>query len=519
MISDLPTPSFVPLRYKPGNLGTWSGHLAFAHDLIAAMQPGLIVELGTHWGESYFTFCQSVFQNGIDCLCYAVDHWQGEEHAGFYGEDVFNNVKQYNDSHYKGFSYLLRTSFDMAAEHFADESIDLLHIDGLHTYEAVRHDFQTWFPKVKPGGIILMHDISVRHANFGVWRLWSELTQQYRDTFAFHQCWGLGVLRKDNQAGDQPPLLSALFNSSPAVAERLRRHYVMYTVYLEQTQGLIKPAEKEAKAAEQQKPVAETTKVQVYLFGESGYSEDASVSESVPFNKWSEISLLLPAGNHGGPLRIDPADAIAAIDFRRITLREEPSGAVLFSAEKADDFRNFTLSDSVVRFYSDFPYSLLSYSTDPSFLLPPDWRSDRELRLELEMRVTASLTATADALRSHSAAGGPAEPSNEEIARLQQVASTAGQKAAEAQSALAGAEAREREAWQQVRALQELLGAAEDRARDETERAIALSAYERDFRMAQQLLDAERAARLSMEQSKSWTITKPLRNLMDSLKR
>ena len=195
LLDDLPTPSFVPLRYRPGNLGTWSGHLSFANDLIASIRPSMIVELGTHWGEAYFSFCQSVFQNGLNTLCYAIDHWHGEEHAGFYGEEVYQDVKQFNEAHYRGFSYLLRTGFDEAVHQFSDSSIDLLHIDGLHTYEAVSNDFRTWYPKVKPGGIIMIHDIAVRHVDFGVWRLWNELTTEFAQTFSFNHWWGLGVLR------------------------------------------------------------------------------------------------------------------------------------------------------------------------------------------------------------------------------------------------------------------------------------------------------------------------------------
>src|SRR5271167_4640646 len=158
----LPESRFLPRRYKPRNVGEWSGHLAFASDLIVATQPELIVELGTHWGEAYFTFCQTVEEHGLSCLCYAVDHWLGDEHAGRYGEEVFDEVQRYNERYYKNFSNLIRTSFDDAVSQFGDGSISLLHIDGLHTYEAVSHDFRTWLPKVKPGGIVLIHDICVR---------------------------------------------------------------------------------------------------------------------------------------------------------------------------------------------------------------------------------------------------------------------------------------------------------------------------------------------------------------------
>jgi len=41
---------------------------------------------------------------------------------------------------------------------FPDQSLDFLHIDASHTYEDVLLDLQMWVPKVKPGGVIALHD-------------------------------------------------------------------------------------------------------------------------------------------------------------------------------------------------------------------------------------------------------------------------------------------------------------------------------------------------------------------------
>jgi len=253
-ILNLPPPSFVPRRYRPGNLGNWSAHLAFACDLIAATQPKLIVELGTHWGESYFGFCQSVAEHGLDSLCYAVDHWLGDAHAERYGEEVYEDVRQYNEAHYKSFSYLLRTSFDEALVQFQDGSIDLLHIDGLHTYEAASHDFRTWLPKVRPGGIVLLHDITVRHADFGIWLLWNEIKAEFPETFEFHHSWGLGVVRKPGGDAPQSTLLQALFCSTDSTQERIRRLYVIYGSHLENV--LTRPNQRPAETQSTQQEAA-----------------------------------------------------------------------------------------------------------------------------------------------------------------------------------------------------------------------------------------------------------------------
>ena len=110
----LPARTFRPRRYRPGNVASWSGHLPFAHDLIAAVRPSLLVELGTHYGESYFAMCQAVQENAVSCKCYAIDTWKGDEHAGSYDESVFEEVNEYNEDNYAAFSKLLRTTFDAA---------------------------------------------------------------------------------------------------------------------------------------------------------------------------------------------------------------------------------------------------------------------------------------------------------------------------------------------------------------------------------------------------------------------
>jgi GT2 family glycosyltransferase len=189
---------FKVSTFSPDSLQSpdaWVGHLPFAAWIIGEVSPSIFVELGTHSGNSYFSFCQSVLDNSLSTKCYAVDTWQGDEHAGHYGEDIFTVVSAYHQAHYTGFSRLLRMSFDDAVTYFSDGSIELLHIDGLHTYNAVRHDFETWLPKLAPGAVVLLHDTNVRERDFGVWRLWEELRALYPNHLDFLHSHGLGVLQ------------------------------------------------------------------------------------------------------------------------------------------------------------------------------------------------------------------------------------------------------------------------------------------------------------------------------------
>ena len=191
----LETASFTPYSLQVPN--AWCGHLPFAAWLVRILEPKIFVELGTHSGNSYFSFCQSAKESNLAAKCYAVDTWQGDEHAGNYGDEVFHQVNDHNQAHYAGFSRLFKMKFDEAMSHFADGSIELLHIDGLHTYEAVKHDFETWLPKLASGAVVLFHDINVRERGFGVWKFWEELQPHYQNNIEFLHSHGLGVLQLD----------------------------------------------------------------------------------------------------------------------------------------------------------------------------------------------------------------------------------------------------------------------------------------------------------------------------------
>jgi glycosyltransferase involved in cell wall biosynthesis len=219
----LTSDDLAPLFWVPKRTqSAWDGHIPFAHWLVHVARPRTLVELGTHTGVSYSAFCNAVARSRTETKCFAVDAWKGDKHSGFYGEEIFDDFRQFNDQNFGNFSTLLRTEFDVAVEQFEDGEIDVLHIDGLHTYEAVRHDFETWLPKLSPQAVVLLHDTNERRDDFGVWRFWSELKDRY-PAFEFLHSHGLGVLCVGRSPPGQVMALCSL--ESEELIDAIRRRF------------------------------------------------------------------------------------------------------------------------------------------------------------------------------------------------------------------------------------------------------------------------------------------------------
>ena len=183
---------------------SWHGHQKFAIHLMGALKPRVMVELGVHNGDSFFSFCQGTEVFKLSTKLYGIDTWKGDPIAGFYGEEVFSkfmkevltNWQSHNET--DPLVVIYRNSFDESLKNFELSEIDLLHIDGRHDYQSVSHDFNLWLPKVSNTGIILLHDI---HADkFGhssihneVPRFWKEIKKNFV-TDEFTHSWGLGII-------------------------------------------------------------------------------------------------------------------------------------------------------------------------------------------------------------------------------------------------------------------------------------------------------------------------------------
>ena len=205
-----------PRRFTP--FSAWHEHIPFAMFLVDLLKPKVIVELGTHYGDSYCTFCQAVQELRLETRCYAVDTWKGDSQTGFYGPEVLADLRAHHDPLYGSYSRLIQSTFDEARPHFKPGTIDLLHIDGYHTYDQVQHDFDNWVPFLSPQGMILLHDINVMEHDFGIRRFWDEIKARYPH-FEFVHGHGLGVL---SVGRNQPPAIREFLEASEKDTDALR---------------------------------------------------------------------------------------------------------------------------------------------------------------------------------------------------------------------------------------------------------------------------------------------------------
>jgi hypothetical protein len=382
--ADLPSRHFAPQIY---GLGAWTDHVHFAYDLVARLRPRMLVELGTDRGESYFAFCQSAAENQTGSRCFAVDHWRGDSHAGLYDETTFEQVAAHNREHYESFSRLLRMDFEEPLSHFADESVDVLHLDGLHTEEAVRRDLDFWLPKLRPGGLLLLHDVAVRRDGFGVGKVWDELFAGGK-SFVFPIGPGLGVWQKPQAATLPTPLESLL--AGPSAARESLVDYYQRAAHALQSQI----AQSWRDGSIRQTPFAQQTVIQVFFSTDGSHREEDSIYARIGHDEWKTVNIPLPAGAAAGGLRIDFVSAFTTIDLAEVGVRSQTSNLPLFHADEPSEFGLIRVAGEAERVEHPSFLRIKITGIDPQLFLPPATAEEAAEPLELTLRICVHFATT-----------------------------------------------------------------------------------------------------------------------------
>lgn len=123
----------------------------------------IAVEIGSYLGASSIYIANGLKKVSESAL-YCIDTWQNDAMSEG-NRDTYSLFKK-NTQRYESIITPLRGSSEEVGKGF-DRAIDFLFVDGDHSYEGVKLDVDSWFDKVKPGGIVAFHDIG-----------WSEGVQQ-----------------------------------------------------------------------------------------------------------------------------------------------------------------------------------------------------------------------------------------------------------------------------------------------------------------------------------------------------
>jgi Methyltransferase domain len=206
---------WTPIWVQPNS--EWLEHASFGFWLIDALRPRVVVDLVTD-GYSHAVFCQAVQALNLSSRCYGIQ--QDNSHGTANGDDSLHALGDHIEAHYKSFSSLMRSDFEEARAHFEDGSIDLLHIDGFHSYKAVLAEYTAWRPLLSQSSVVLFHDTNT---SIGIARLWEDLAQAHKH-FEFLHGLGLGVLGVGDSLPEPVEHLFACANH-PEATNHLRLAY------------------------------------------------------------------------------------------------------------------------------------------------------------------------------------------------------------------------------------------------------------------------------------------------------
>lgn len=150
---------------------------------LATKANATIVEIGSFKGKSTCCFILgSMDGNRHEIISIdKMERYDEYDHDFVDVLDTFNKVVGECDTH--RLNILIKENSDSAHVHLQDNSVSILFIDGGHSAEQVKRDFDNYYTKVKEKGIILFHDSTNPNEFVGVYNFCQDLRNDDRLMF------------------------------------------------------------------------------------------------------------------------------------------------------------------------------------------------------------------------------------------------------------------------------------------------------------------------------------------------
>jgi predicted O-methyltransferase YrrM len=117
---------------------------------------GVFVEIGSYKGASSCFIAKGIKDRKTKSTLYCIDTWKNDAMSEGY-RDTFDVFKK-NTAEFGDIICPIRGKSTEIAEKFS-KKIDFLFIDGDHSYEGVKSDIDSWFPKLNSNALVIFHDI------------------------------------------------------------------------------------------------------------------------------------------------------------------------------------------------------------------------------------------------------------------------------------------------------------------------------------------------------------------------
>jgi predicted O-methyltransferase YrrM len=166
---------------------------------VKALNPATVLEIGTAQGGTLYLWTRLARE---DALVVSVD-LPGGKFGGGYSRLRIPIYRRFARAR-QALHLLRANSHDPSTlakvkKLFGARPIDLLFIDGDHTYEGVKQDWEMYSPLVRSGGLVVFHDISGNYGDTEVKKYWDSIRPAYNHKEYSHypggKC-GIGVLVK-----------------------------------------------------------------------------------------------------------------------------------------------------------------------------------------------------------------------------------------------------------------------------------------------------------------------------------